>query len=109
MSSKQKIKLRLPAVIAKFGEFPLECTSHVPVFEVRGNIEATVYGCDRIIEYTSGAIDLVAKGMAVKIIGESLQLSEFFGGGVNIEGRITSVMFQTNEQAQEAPTNKDSI
>lgn len=77
--------------IAKFIEFPAECSSKVPVIEIKGITEAYVHGCRRILEYTDECVVFCGYKQDIKVSGKGLLLSDFTGGCICIIGIIYKV------------------
>lgn len=71
-------KVRLPSDLLE-GEFRAE---------MRGRGLLYIYGCRRILKYSSCEMIMSAKTCDVKVMGEGLVCSFFYGGSVAIEGKI---------------------
>ena len=71
-------KIRLPSDLLD-GEFRAE---------MRGRRSMYIYGCKRILKYSSEEMIVVARACQVKVLGEGLVCSFFYGGSMAIEGEI---------------------
>ncbi len=71
-------KFKLPGDLLQ-GEFRIE---------MRGRGLLYVYGCRRILKYSRDEMIVAAKAFDVKVLGENLTCSFFYGGAVAIEGVI---------------------
>ena len=60
---------------------------------LRGDREATVYACRKILVYTPCEIRLLAAGRPVSVQGTDLFCTSFSGGTVTVRGRITGVCY----------------
>lgn len=66
-----------------------------PFVILRGQREAVVHGCHRIMRYMPDEICLLIGGeRVVSLRGSALSCSSFSGGAVTVEGRIVSVEFK---------------
>lgn len=79
---------RVPKRVGKQNEF------FEPLVVLRGQSEASVYGCRKILLYTPQKICLALRKRSLCILGESLSCSAFSGGAVTVEGRIETVRYE---------------
>ena len=61
--------------------------------EMRGMGEVTVRECGRILLYSKTEITLSLRECILKILGEELYCSSYYGGIVRVEGKIQSLNF----------------
>lgn len=72
-------------------EFPIESISNLPVVELKGDEEAYVSGCGRILEYTMERIMLEGGGFKINVSGKDMILEDYCSGCVCIRGHVFSV------------------
>lgn len=88
-----RVKTRLTNGAASFTE---------PLVVLRGQREATVYGCRKILLYTPPEIRLRMRKKHLCILGEGLCCTSFSGGTVTVEGKIDAIRYvrETEERIE---------
>ena len=71
-----------------------------PTVVLCGDREAVVYGCRRILLYTTEEIRFLIRKRCVCVLGEELVCSSFSGGTVTVEGRILSIRYEDVEEGE---------
>lgn len=66
---------------------------------LRGQGMATVYGCRKILLYTSPEIRLCMKKKQICIFGSELVCTSFSGGTVTVEGQIEGIRYIKGAEA----------
>ena len=61
---------------------------------LRGQSDAAVYGCKKILLYSPQRICLGARKRMIILSGEGMICSSFSGGTVTVKGRINRVSFE---------------
>lgn len=97
LSLKMKSSLGMLGKFAKMLDFPTDAFGSVPVIELKGNCEATVYGCNRVIAYSRESVRLKILKNELEIEGAELVLSDFTSGMVSVMGKISAVRFFDND------------
>ncbi len=64
------------------------------VIEVRGGISMLVRGCERILEYGSEKMCLRLSDGTLRVLGEGLICTSYYGSAVGIEGKIRTISFE---------------
>ena len=77
--------------LSDFSEFPSECTGMVPVAEIKGSVEAYVFGCSRILFYSKEKIVFDCLGFVYSIYGNGLCMNGFSDSRIGISGKIKSL------------------
>ena len=60
---------------------------------LRGQSELTVYGCKKILLYTTHEVRIKLTGEVICVSGEGLYCTAYHSGVVEIDGYITNVCF----------------
>ncbi len=69
---------------------------------LRGQGQATLYGCSKILRYSPEEIRLRVGRREVSLVGGDLICTCFSAGCVTVEGRIDALLYCTRERAEEA-------
>ena len=97
MSSKMKMRNGILSRIAKMLDFPADTFGSIPVIELKGNSEVTVYGCRKVIDFSGECVKLKTVKDDVYICGSELYLSDFTAGSVSVSGNICCVRLDKND------------
>jgi len=83
--------------IARMLDIPSSVLPGVFRLEVSGNREAVITECLGIREYIPGRITLAVEQMLLTFTGEALQIRSMNSGTVVVEGKISSVAFDSTK------------
>ena len=97
MSTKMKNSNGMLSRIAKMLDFPADAFGSIPVVELKGNAEATVYGCRKVVDYSCECVKFKTVKNVVIICGSDLLLSDFTAGTVSVCGNICCVRLDKND------------
>lgn len=69
---------------------------------LRGQGQATLYGCRKILRYSPEEIRLRVGRREVSLVGKGLICTCFSAGCVTVEGRIDALLYCTRDRSEEA-------
>ncbi len=97
LSRRIKNTMSLLTKFAKSLDFPSDTFGNIPTVEIKGDCEATVYGCTKVLDYSADNVILAVAKKNVNIEGRNLVLSDFTAGAVSVCGTINCVRFTNND------------
>ncbi|MBR6807645.1 MAG: YabP/YqfC family sporulation protein [Clostridia bacterium] len=83
--------------LAKSLDFPCDTFGNIPSLEIKGNFEATAYGCTKVLDYSTDTVKLATVKQNIIFEGRNLILSDFTAGAISVMGQIESVRFTDND------------
>ena len=97
LSRKGKKSIGLLPKFAKMLDFPCDTFGGIHTLELKGNFEATVYGCSKVMDYSDNTVILAVNNQNIVIEGSHLVLCDFTAGAISVVGTIDSVRFKWND------------
>ena len=97
LSRRIKNTMSLLMKFAKALDFPTDTFGNIPTVEIKGNCEAIVYGCTKVLDYSADNIVLASDKKIINIDGGNLVMSDFTAGVISVCGSISCVRFTDND------------
>ena len=72
-------------------EFPIESAANLPVVEIKGDEEAYVSGCNKILEYSTERVIFEGGRFHITVTGKCMILEDYNSGCVCIRGYVCAV------------------
>ncbi len=88
------MRRKLIGTIMRAAEFPIESALKLPALEIKGDEEAYVSGCDKILEYTTENVVFEGEGFRINVSGFRMILEDYCAGCVCIRGEISTVSIE---------------
>ena len=84
----QKIRRNL----TNYFEIPIDSLMNVPRIEITYHNEATIFGCQKIIDYSLEEIHFLMKNYTLHIYGKTLKLMTYSKGVITVTGNIIKIV-----------------
>ncbi len=96
-SEENKSRPSLPEWLSVHLDIPADLSCDGMRIDLRGRNTLTVYGCQRIVDFTPCCIRLSLAGCDLLVEGERLTCTAYLAGAVGIEGCICRMEFSDME------------